>query len=60
MYWWAIGTVFFGSYVALRGDLRRLPPAPEITAAMLQVGPQDGVRDDAIDGTPPNAAGGDD
>jgi len=36
MYWWAAGNLFFGLYVAARPALRSLPPATDITSAMLQ------------------------
>lgn len=47
VYWWAVGNLFFGIYVAVRPGLRSLPPAPDVTAAMLRVGDE---ADTAVDG----------
>jgi MFS family permease len=60
MYWWAVGTVAFGCYVAARPALRSLPPAPEITAATLRVGEYDGsgVDESVVGGADRSGEGG--
>jgi MFS family permease len=60
MYWWAVGTVAFGCYVAARRPLRSLPPAPEITAATLRLGDHDaaGAAAGAVGGVDGSTEGG--
>jgi hypothetical protein len=51
MYWWAVGNLFFGLYVAARPALRSLPPAPDVDAAMLRLGTAgDGTDESVPDG----------
>ncbi|WP_265108688.1 MFS transporter [Halosolutus halophilus] len=51
MYWWAVGNLFFGLYVAVRPGLRSLPPAPDITADLLQVGTRADATAEGTDGS---------
>lgn len=55
--WWAVGTLSFGLYVAVRPTLRSLPAAPDIDAATLRLGDGGGPPDRA-DGRPPAGSAG--
>lgn len=61
MYWWAVGNLFFGLYVAARPALRTLPPAPDVDAAMLRLGrTEDATADRSDEDVPAGAVGGSD
>ncbi|APW96645.1 MFS transporter [Halobiforma lacisalsi AJ5] len=63
MFGWAVGNLFFGLYVTARPALRTLPPASEISAAMLRLGDETGPavdKDPDSDAPPTDAVGASD